>query len=88
MSAHRPAAEDELFVGRPSKWGNPYKLNFYSRDEAIKKYEQYINRSDLKNQLHELDGLKLFCFCAPMPCHADVLIRKSKNMSIKISEEK
>ena len=88
MSSHKPVAEDELFVGRPSKWGNPYKLNAYSRVEAIKKFEQYIDRSDLKNQLHELDGLKLFCFCAPMPCHAEVLIRKSKNMSIKISEEK
>jgi len=27
------------------------------------------------SQLHTLKGMKLGCFCAPMSCHGDVLVK-------------
>ena len=68
---------DAVYVGRPSKWGNPFKivLGHIGRDCAIADYETYILHSpDLLNDLHELKGKDLVCWCAPLPCHADILL--------------
>jgi hypothetical protein len=29
----------------------------------------------LRKALHELEGRDLVCWCAPLPCHRDVLLR-------------
>ena len=85
MAVKKADAEDEIYVGRPTKWGNPYSLSRFTRMEAISKFEKLLANSKLAEQIHELDDKKLYCHCAPLPCHADILIRKSKNLSIKIS---
>lgn len=66
-----------VYVGRPSKWGNPYSTpENGTRTEVIKKYEAWLNtRKDLLAALPELKGKNLACWCSPFPCHADVLIR-------------
>lgn len=73
----------DLYIGRGSKWGNPYshkqntKAEYVvsSREEAINKYREYVlSNPDLLNSLHELQGKTLGCFCKPKPCHGDVLI--------------
>lgn len=62
------------FVGRPSKWGNPFVIGRDgSRAEVIEKYRYYLMLSPLVMDLGELRGRDLGCFCAPLPCHADVL---------------
>lgn len=68
-------APDSVFVGRPSAWGNPYKIGRDgTRDEVIAQYRERLLRSpDLLARLPELQGKYLICFCAPLPCHADVL---------------
>ena len=72
----------DIYVGRGSKWGNPFshregtKANFVvkSRSEAIKKYEEYLLSNDeLMNSLHELKGKILGCWCKPKSCHGDIL---------------
>lgn len=73
-------ATDELpdnyvYIGRPSKWGNPFVVGKDgTRAEVIRKYKEYLmsNESLLKD-LHELEGKTLVCWCAPRPCHGDVL---------------
>lgn len=76
----------DLYIGRPcfrggwnlsgSKWANPFSVNKYGREECLKLYEQHIrNRPDLWNNLYELEGKTLGCFCKPDPCHGDVLIK-------------
>ena len=43
---------DNLYIGRPSKWGNPYKISSTrSREKVVKLYERYIrsNRVLLKD---------------------------------------
>jgi hypothetical protein len=66
----------EVYIGRPSKWGNPFVIGKDgSREEVIAKYRKYImTRKDLLDSLGELEGKRLGCFCAPLACHGDVLV--------------
>lgn len=66
-----------VYIGRPSIWGNPFVIGKDgSRDEVIEKYEWHIrNRPDLIAQLPDLIGKDLGCYCHPLPCHGDVLIK-------------
>jgi len=59
-----------------SKWHNPYKVGRDgTREEVIAKYERHLCDSGLINQTHELRGRDLVCWCAPEPCHGDLLLR-------------
>ncbi len=63
-----------VYVGRPSCYGNPFRLSQYSRGEAIARFEIYARRNKyLIDKLHLLDGKFLVCSCAPLYCHAFVL---------------
>lgn len=76
---------DAVYVGRPTKFGNPYshrdgtlaKYKVSSRDEAVDAYEQHLlaNPALLEAARKELRGKDLVCWCAPLRCHADVLIK-------------
>lgn len=65
----------DIYIGRPSRWGNPFKVDRDgSREEVIAKYRTYVlSRPDLVAALPELQGKVLGCWCAPEPCHGDVL---------------
>lgn len=67
-----------IYVGRPSKWGNPFIIDFdgeTTREQAIEAYREWIKtQPELLNSLHELKGKDLVCWCAPKACHADVLM--------------
>lgn len=67
---------DAVYVGRPTIWGNPYVIGRDGdRDEVIRKYREYVtHRPDLLARLPELRGKDLVCWCAPKPCHADILL--------------
>ena len=67
---------DRVYVGRPSKWGNPFVIGRDgSRDEVIAKYRAWIVRQPaLMAALPELRAKNLVCWCALERCHADVLI--------------
>ena len=65
--------KDAVYVGRPSKWGNPYKVGRDGdRVEVIALYHFYLLQSGL--DLTELRGKDLVCWCWPLPCHADILL--------------
>ena len=69
---------DAVYVGRPSKWGNPFRIGRDgTRAEVIAKYKVYVKKT-LEfvdgTFLDELRGRDLVCWCAPLPCHADVLL--------------
>lgn len=65
-----------VYVGRPSKWGNPYKPNSHDTiNDCIKKYEEDIKRWH-SDELKELSGKNLSCWCGlGEPCHADILLK-------------
>lgn len=77
-------SEYDVYIGRGSKWGNPFSHLDYgsaefkveSREEAVRKYEEWIrNKPDLLACLDELKGKRLGCFCRPKFCHGDVLVK-------------
>ena len=65
----------DVYIGRPSKWGNPFVIGRHgNREEVIAKYRKYIlNKPELLAEVFELEGLTLGCYCAPLACHGDVL---------------
>jgi hypothetical protein len=70
----RPAV-GRVYVGRPSKWGNPFVIGRDgTRDQVIAQYRAWITcQPALLADLHELRGKDLVCWCAPQRCHAEVL---------------
>jgi hypothetical protein len=83
---HCKRAYHDVYIGRPSKWGNPFthkkgtkaKHVLPTRDEAVAAYEEWLTNGDgqhLLKDLHELRGKVLGCWCAPQACHGDVLVR-------------
>lgn len=67
---------DAIYVGRPSNWGNPFRIGRDgTREEVIRKFRGYIlNNAKLLAALPELRGRDLICYCSPLPCHADILL--------------
>ena len=67
--------DGEIFHYKESKWHNPYKVTDYSLEDSLKLYKNHILSGGLKNELDELEGLTLGCFCDQSdPCHAKVLM--------------
>lgn len=82
----------DVYIGRPSKWGNPFthkkdqktlaKYIVNSREEAIEKYKEWITNGEgkyLLKDLHELKNKTLGCWCKPNNCHGDILIELLDN---------
>ena len=67
----------DVYIGRGSIWGNPFVIGRDGdRAEVIRRYEAYfLANPTLRAQVHTLKGKTLACFCAPKPCHGDVLAR-------------
>jgi hypothetical protein len=70
-------AEYDIFIGRGSKWGNPFVIGRDgTRDQVIRMYEVHIRHSPmLIAALPELAGRRLGCYCKPLACHGDVLVK-------------
>ena len=64
-----------VYIGRPSKWGNPFVVGKDgSREDVIKKYGIWLKGQDhLIKDIKELKGKILGCWCAPQACHGDIL---------------
>ena len=62
-------------VDRSTEWGNPFIIGRDGdRKTVIKKYKEWITQNKLMKDLPKLKGKDLLCWCAPEPCHADVLL--------------
>lgn len=73
---HRNDVPDEVYVGYPSIWANPYTTETgYTPMEAFVNYEQnLINTPDLWNRLLELRDKTLACCCKLPLCHTEILV--------------
>lgn len=70
---------DAVYVGRPTKWGNPFRIGTEfcpTREDAVAVYALHVTVGEGRYlPLEELRGKNLVCWCAPLPCHADVLLK-------------
>jgi hypothetical protein len=75
----------DVYIGRPSPWGNPFshlpksaaRYRCASREEAIARYEAWLMAQPelVAKARRELRGKVLACWCSPKSCHGDVLAR-------------
>lgn len=67
-----------VYVGRPSKWGNPFKPDSsFGLRMCVRMYRTWIEigKNTLRDELSELRGKNLACWCPlDQPCHADILL--------------
>ena len=86
----------DVYIGRPSKWGNPFshlesskqsKYKVATRKEAIESFREWITKGEGKHllkDLHELRGKTLGCWCKPKSCHGDILLELSNQKTKKL----
>ena len=85
--ASRQVPDGAVYIGRTvsraglpgSKWGNPFKATKQGDAEAhavaATLYRRWLcGQPKLLAALPELRGRDLVCWCAPLPCHGDVLL--------------
>ncbi len=77
--------EGAVYVGRGSRWGNSYRFGDdavkngqprRTREEAIALYRNDLDSQAGRREVAELaarNPTMLACWCAPLPCHGDVL---------------
>jgi Domain of unknown function (DUF4326) len=73
---------DAVYIGRPnsryglagSKWRNPFR-----GEGVVEMYRRWLcSQPQLIAALPELHGRNLVCWCAPNPCHGDVLLEAAE----------
>jgi len=72
--------KNTIYVGRPTKWGNPYQVGTDgSPRQVVQLCRRYLARpeqAELVSAIRaKLKGRALACWCPlDKPCHADVLL--------------
>ena len=78
MVVHCKQAHYDIYIGRPTKWGNPFVLtNERDRDAVVDQYRKWLMTKPelIAAARKELNGKILGCWCAPRSCHGDVLAK-------------
>ncbi len=66
-----------VYVGRPSRWGNPWRVEELGAAEAVARYRAELLADPVRFAAvrRELAGRDLACWCRPdVACHTDVLL--------------
>lgn len=83
--------EYDIYIGRGSKWWNPYAIGEHgTREDVIDAFRTYLWEQMkfgriTKEDLLELDGKRLGCFCKPQACHGDVLAKAVEWAKVQVS---
>ena len=84
--------DNTVLIDRRTKWRNPFSLGANSdREQVIARYRVHlwerIRAGEVSlEELAELDGCWLACWCEPLPCHGDVLARAAEWASERLAE--
>ena len=68
-------------IDRRSIFGNPFKIDEYNtREDVVSAYEEWFyeqitHSSKFQDEVDKLKGKTLGCWCTPLPCHGDVIIK-------------
>jgi len=85
-----PAPKGAVYIGRPSKWSNPFKVG--QDGTLLEVAQKYINWLQSQHELiadakQELKGKDLACYCKPGLCHGDLLLILSNDESFDINDD-
>ncbi len=89
---HAHVVGNTVLVDRRTKWGNRWHVGQDgTREEVIARYRvdlwRLIQSGEVSlEELAELDGCWLACWCEPLPCHGNVLARAAAWASQKLAE--
>ncbi len=78
---HAHVKDNTVLIDRRTVWGNPFRIGpACSREQAVARYRadlwRRIRAGEIAlEELAELDGRWLACWCDPLPCHGHVLAR-------------
>lgn len=80
---HCKRAGSDVYIGRPSKWGNPFVIGGDGdHTHVIECHERWLDREpQLLAQVRELAGKALGSWCTPKRCHGGVLARRAREAS-------
>ena len=80
----------DVYIGRPSRWGNPFShlpdsaayFKVATREEAIREFEYWIYTQPLLIAAieRELKDKVLACWCKPLACHGDILAQIANDL--------
>jgi len=76
-------------VDRRTEWGNPFEMPYDGdRETVIRNYaEHYLPyKPSLLARVGELGGKALACWCAPEPCHGDVLREQAELTVLRFAD--
>jgi Domain of unknown function (DUF4326) len=80
LESRRANGREAVSVGRPGRWGNPFRITAArSAEAAVNAFHAALLAGELGFGAAEvkalLGGRNLACWCAPdAPCHADILL--------------
>jgi hypothetical protein len=69
--------DDAVYIGRPGPWGNPFVIGEHGdRAAVIDRYRAWLmEQPDMIERMRsELTGKDLVCWCAPLPCHGNIIM--------------
>ena len=70
-----------------SIWHNPFPVRVWGRQGCLDRYREYLEESpELLEQLPTLCWQTLGCWCAPEPCHGDILAEYVRQIEREIEE--
>lgn len=71
------------YIGRPSLLGNPFQIGpAGTREDVIAKFEMHArSHPEVMSVISRLPAdAVLGCWCAPRPCHGDVIMKLWKEL--------
>lgn len=88
---NKRTATYDVYIGRPSIFGNPFKIGVDgSREEVIEKFKAYFYKrtkmdEEFRANILRLRGKVLGCYCKPLSCHGDVIAEYLNSLELTIN---
>jgi len=89
LVVHCKRSKFDVYIGRPGPWGNPFTFKggtaaqfVVPYAEVLARYEEWLlGQPELVARARaQLAGKVLGCWCAPKPCHGDILSRVANSL--------
>lgn len=76
LVVHLKRSPYDVRIDRATKWGNPWIIGVHGdREDVIQKFaaDLFADPERMAECRRELRGKVLGCWCAPLPCHGEIL---------------